>query len=60
MQLGLPIITVIAVIFASPTQILGLMADKGYEGDSHPKELFRGARGEMVLTRKQHILFQAF
>lgn len=36
------------------------MADKGYEGDSHPKELFREARGEMVLARKQHILFQTF
>ena len=29
----------ITIIFTSPTQMLGLMADKEYEGGSHPKEL---------------------
>lgn len=38
MQLWLPIIIISAVIFTSPTQILGLMTDKGYEGYSYPKE----------------------
>lgn len=58
MLLRLPIIIIIAIIFTGPTQILGLTAD--YEGDSHPKEPFREARGEMCLQENSTFCFRPF